>query len=130
MKVYYAHMMSIYDTPQEQRDIKTLEALGFEVVNPNQPEIQDAIQKWKESPNPKRNYEEKFHEIFGALVKACDVFAFRAFPITGQMPLGIFRELEYAQIAGKPIIELPTLTSTRMLGKEDTIQLLKELGQR
>ena len=28
MRVYYAHPLSLYDTPQETRDIATLEALG------------------------------------------------------------------------------------------------------
>ncbi len=34
MKIYYAHPMSLYGTLQEKRDIETLKALGFEVVNP------------------------------------------------------------------------------------------------
>lgn len=43
-KVYYAHSLHLYNTPQEKRDIELLEKLGFEVLNPNQPEIQEKIQ--------------------------------------------------------------------------------------
>ena len=41
MTVYYAHPMAIYGTPQEDRDIETLENLGFTVVNPNTFDIAD-----------------------------------------------------------------------------------------
>lgn len=35
---YYAHCTAIYNTPQEQRDVETLLALGMGVLNPNCPE--------------------------------------------------------------------------------------------
>jgi hypothetical protein len=37
--VYYAHCLHLYGTPQERRDVLTLEALGFKVVNPNDPGV-------------------------------------------------------------------------------------------
>ena len=39
MKVYYAHSMGLYNSPQEARDIETLENLKLEVLNPNSVEI-------------------------------------------------------------------------------------------
>lgn len=39
MKVYYARPISIYNTKQDERDIQLLEAIGFEVNNPNKAEL-------------------------------------------------------------------------------------------
>ena len=36
-KAYYAHCLSIFNTPQERRDVAVLETLGFEVYNPPAP---------------------------------------------------------------------------------------------
>lgn len=47
MKVYYAHCMTIYDTPQETRDLKLLEKdLGYEVLNPNEEIYQEGYKAY------------------------------------------------------------------------------------
>jgi hypothetical protein len=47
MRVYYAHCIAIYSTPQEDRDVFTLESMGFEVINPNSPDISARCQHIK-----------------------------------------------------------------------------------
>ena len=126
MKVYYAHFMGIYNTPQEERDVKTLEALGLEVVNPNQPEIQKEV---KDEMDKHNDYMLMFENVFFRRVRNCEVFAFKALP-DGRIPGGVAMELKEAQKHQKIIIELPSGTHTRSMGKEDTKEYLRDIGER
>jgi len=131
-KVYYAHFMGIYNTPQEERDIKTLVDLGLDVVNPNQPGTQGlvdkALAKYKRlmSTTP---YVDMFYDVFLSQVRECEVFAFKALP-DGKIPSGCVMELEYAIENGKTIIELPSGISSRKMNKEETKDYLLDIGQR
>lgn len=127
MKVYYAHFMGIYDTPQEERDIKTLEALGLEVLNPNQPHIQKEVDDFFK--DPEANYDHMFDKVFLSRVRECEVFAFKALP-DGRIPGGIVMELEEAQKQKKIIIELPSGMYARSMSREDTREYLRDIGQR
>lgn len=132
MKVYYAHFMGIYGTSQEERDIKTLEALGFEVLNPNYPGIQKEVDKSLKKHKylqSKNFYMDMFDEVFFTKVKSCEVFAFKALP-DGKIPGGVAMELKHAQMHDKIIIELPSGMNARMMGKDDTREYLKDIGQR
>lgn len=112
MKVYYAHFMGIYNTPQEDRDIKTLEALGLEVINPNKPETQSQF-----DIAVSKGYEYAFDEVFLRKVRDCEVFAFRALP-DGRIPSGVAWELSEAKLYKKTIIELPSAITSRSMKKE------------
>ena len=112
MKIYYAHSISIYNTSQEKRDIKSLESLGFDVVNPNKEIHQE-------------NYRSKGMDYFVELVNSCDAIAFRAHP-NGDIPAGIYKEIQ----ADKPIIELPSSINGRKLTVDETREYLKEVGFR
>jgi uncharacterized small protein (DUF1192 family) len=139
MKVYYAHCMAIYDTPQERRDFNTLVLLGFEVVNPNSPEINERcdalrteIRHWNAnadadaSPDYFRDAgKEVMDTIFKPLVEFCDAVVFRALP-DGSIPAGVARELEWAK---GPVLELPG-GIRRFLTVAETRQYLHEVGQR
>ncbi|XAI97365.1 hypothetical protein [Leptolyngbya phage Lbo-JY46] len=125
MRVYYAHFMGIYNTPQEERDIKTLEALGLEVLNPNTPDIQKEVDLWKNI----LNYMDMFEEVFLKRVRSCDVFAFRGLP-NGRIPGGVAMELKAAKEAGRIIIELPCSTISRSMDGEETREYLMDMGQR
>ena len=114
MIIYYAHPISIYDTPQEQRDVATLEGLG-EVRNPNSKEDQEGYQK-------------KGMDHFAGVVKSCDALAFRAFP-DGSIPAGVAKEIGYFDGRG-PVFELPTATHERTLSVEATRQRLRCGGAR
>lgn len=115
-KVYYAHVMALYDTPQELRDVHLLERLGFEVLNPNAPVHQAGAER------EGMNY-------FKAVVESCGLLAFRALP-DGSISSGVALEIEWANLALMPVIELPGSFSRRALTRKQTVEYLTEVGQR
>lgn len=125
--VYYAHFMGIYDSPQENRDIETLTNLGFTVLNPNQPGMSELWEKAQAHHNG--DYDKAFDDLFGGMVRECDVFAFRGLPNT-RIPKGVARELEVARESKKLIIELPCATLSRSMNGEETREYLRDMGQR
>ena len=117
MKIYYAHQLSLYDTPQEFRDVDTLRRLGFVVLNPNTPETQAKC---------KGNY---FENVFKPMVLSCDALAFRS-NVDLKIGAGAYREVIYAIEADIPVIELPSAILERGLTVEQTRGRLREMGQR
>jgi hypothetical protein len=127
MIVYYAHCKSIYDTPQEQRDVALLESLGFDVVNPNDPEWRvQYVGAWVAQGLSGAEIMDKFVEYITA---SCHAVAFRALP-DGRIPAGVYKEVMGARAEGMPILELPRALLTRGLGLEETREYLHEVGQR
>ena len=116
MKAYYAHCLAIYDTPQEKRDIATIERLGLTVVNPNSVEC-DA------------GYERDGMKYFDRFAEECDVVIFRAIP-DGGIPAGIAAEIASFQKRGKPVIELPSGILGRVMSVDETREYLREIGHR
>lgn len=116
MKVYYAHCLAIYNTPQEKRDVSLLESLGFEVVNPNSEECSEGYKREK-------------MDFFKRFSKECDLIAFRATP-HGRIPAGIAKEIEMFEQEQKPVIELPSQRVRRVMSVEETREYLREIGQR
>lgn len=116
MKAYYAHPVNLYNTLQEKRDIEIIEKLGYEVVNPNQPQIQE-------------EYNKLGMVIFESIISECDIFIFRCFPDL-KIGSGIYKEIEYAYLNEIPVLELPTILDTRILSVDDTRKYLKYLGIR
>lgn len=124
VRVYYAHCLAIYDTPQEARDMQTLFRLGFDPYNPNSPEVEAKITAHK-AANPNGNY----MEFFRSLVTGCDALVFRALP-DGRIPAGVAKEIDYAREANMPVFELPSRILGRTIGVEETREYLREVGQR
>ena len=126
-RVYYAHCQSIYDTPQERRDISTLENLGLEVENPASSIRGIAVTTMRAQGATSEQVMRYFYEM----VEACHVFAFRALP-DGSIPAGVAGELaHYLDVNTVPVvIELPSGTSRRALTVEQTREYLLEVGQR
>ena len=116
MKIYYARPISLYNTKQEERDLLDLSAMGFEVVNPNKEELQV-------------RYASEGMGVFTSAVKDCDALAFRSFQ-DGKISAGVKKEIDAALEFGKPVIELPTITSNRVLSVDDTREYLKYIGAR
>jgi hypothetical protein len=114
--VYYAHSIAIYDTPQEVRDERLLKALGFDVLTPNAPGIEE-------------QYREKGMEFFRTLIEQCDALAFRAHPDTN-VSAGVSKEISFARVMNKPVFEIPTDVKRRTLSVELTRQYLRETGVR
>jgi hypothetical protein len=120
---YYAHSLHLYNTPQEQRDIELLEALGFKVENPNQKKHQEAYMALPEDSRM---------DYFVDLVRTCDVCAFRAYP-NGEIPSGVYKEVMAADQdeMPMPVFELPWgLMRRGIKDVEHTREWLRELGER
>lgn len=122
LKCYYAHTMTSYGSTIEESDIKLLENLGFEVINPNTPQISEDCQIYIDTYG-KNHVMEYFKEI----VEDCDLIAFRSIP-NGDILSGISAELEAALDNNIPIIELPCSLHMRMMDYPETKQYLIELG--
>ena len=115
LKVYYAHPISLFGTPTQKRDMELLEALGLEIINPDDEEKQ-------------AGYESNGIEYFKEVVARADVVAFRAFP-DGTIGAGVVMEItEYTE--GKPVIEIPTGINKRALTVDQTRETLREIGHR
>lgn len=113
--------MHLYGTPQEKRDIKTLEHMGFVVVNPSDELHAKKANEIKASGMDAMTY-------FEGLVRGCDLVAFRSFS-DGMIGAGVLKEI--AVLAEKaPVIELPSSILERGLTIEQTQARLRENGQR
>lgn len=121
-KCYYAHTMLSYGSTIEEQDVKTLEDLGFEVINPNQESIQGDIDDYIE-----KNGRENVMSFFEGIIDKCDLVAFRANP-DGNILSGIAYELKHALKTNKPIIELPCSLEQRMWDYPRTKKYLIEIG--
>lgn len=138
MRIYYAHCLAIYGTPQEDRDVALLEALGFEVVNPNSPEINQRCarlrQEFVDGHWKKFGYEEAtallMDQVFRPLATTrTDALFFRGLP-DGSIPAGVAQEVEWARAHGNPVVELPSAIKRRVLTVAETREYLTEVGQR
>jgi hypothetical protein len=116
MKIYLARPISLYNTPQDARDINLLKQLGFDVINPNKEALQE-------------RYKTEGMDVFLQAISECDALAFRSFPNL-QITAGVAKEIDKAVELNKPVIELPTIITGRILSVEDTRTWLKYLGNR
>lgn len=116
MKIYYARPISLYNTKQDIRDIELLSRLGFDVVNPNKETLQE-------------RYKTEGMDAFLQAVNDCDALAFRSFQ-DGKISAGVKKEIDKANELLMPVIELPTITMSRVLSVDDTREYLKLLGNR
>lgn len=104
LKAYYAHPMALYGTETEKKDLQTLAALGFKVINPAE-----------------RQYSTLQMDEFVALAVSCDLVAFRSFD-DGKVGSGVFLEVMGAIKANKPVLELTPFLSGRVLSRNETRQ--------
>ncbi|MEL7124155.1 MAG: DUF4406 domain-containing protein [Bacteroidota bacterium] len=116
MKTYFARPIHLYKTAQDSRDLETLKALGLAIVNPDKEALQAAYQKEGMS-------------VFLQAIEDCDALAYRSFPDL-KISAGVAKEIAKAKELGLPVIELPTLTQSRVLSVDDTRAYLHFIGQR
>lgn len=122
MRAYYAHCLALYDTHQEARDLETIKALGWEVINPNAPGVNEQVVALKQA-------QADYMLLFRDMLAPCDVLVFRSLP-DGRIPSGVFCEIGYAKEMGKPVLELPSQMHARGITKEQTREYLLEVGYR
>ncbi len=118
-KIYYAHPISLYNTPQEERDLEFLKFLwpDAEVYNPN-------------SKLDSEKYKEYGMQWFYDRVGDCDLIVFRAFP-DGKIGAGVWGEIMFGDVnCSIPIMEIPMLMESRQLSIDDTREYIKHSGKR
>ena len=116
MRCYYARAISLYRTPQSARDVITLKALGFDVVDPDTPEHS-------------AGYDKMGMDYFVELVQTCNALAFRATP-DGRIPAGVAKEIRTAQACAKLVFELPSGIERRAMSVAETREYLRDIGHR
>lgn len=127
MKVYYAHCVSLYGTPQEKRDIEILEKFGFEVLNPSDEGYQTGFKHWLK----KHEHDTKLNKMdyWTKLAQSCDALIFRR-TYQGKITSGVAKEIVAMMGVGKPILELPFAIYSSIMTLEETREYLKLIGQR
>lgn len=118
MKAYYARPISIDDTPQAERDMALIQALGFE-----------PFPVGDDKANALVEYKKIGMDAFKPYVEASDALVFRAFP-DGSIGAGVAKEIAWAIAASVPVVEIPRQVSRRTLTPDETRNMLAELGQR
>lgn len=117
-KLYYAHPIDIYNTPQEERDLMLMQkvfGIRYDIINPNSPKDEEA-------------YKTKGMAYFTEQVERCDLLVFRAYPF-GKIPAGVAKEIMAAIEKNIPVMELPSMVD-RIMSVDDTRQYIKEVGTR
>jgi hypothetical protein len=109
-KLYFAHPMSMYGTPEEAALVKVLTDIGFEVINPGDPAVGQAFAAYRDG-NP-TNY----MQFFVDLCNACEYGAFCTFPDEAQadgvpavphrVGAGVVTEIESFWARGKRVFWL------------------------
>lgn len=116
LRIYYAHSIALYNTPQEARDFVALQALGFDVVNPNNPVSASC-------------YEAEGMSYFKTVIRETAALAFRA-NADGTINAGIAQEIEWARELLRPVIELPSAINRRTLTVSQSRDYLRDEGAR
>lgn len=120
--IYFARPVSQYDTPQDNRDRKTLQDMGFEILDPKGTKMQNKYEQVKkEGRDPMEVFEEE--------VQKCHALAFRSF-YDHTIGAGVYTEVDTAKEMGIPIIELPQMIGERKLTTDETRERLRLIGTR
>ncbi len=104
LKAYYAHPIALYHSAVAKKDVRTLRALNFQVVNPS-----DAKHKRLSI------------EGFIKLSRQADLIAFRSFG-DGKVGSGVALEVGAAMRDGKPVVEMTPCLVDRVLSRNETRQ--------
>ncbi len=96
LKIYFAHPVSDFGTPFEERVVQSLAVGGFEVVNPNSPEHQ-------------AGYAARSFKYTKEVRAGCDICAFLRFP-NGKLGTGVASEVADFRKRGLPIYEIDPAT--------------------
>ena len=119
MKIYYAHPISLYKTPQEERDITLLKFLHPKAIIYN-PATDEGVEE---------GYKEKGMKYFFDIINNCDFLYFRAFPDL-KIGAGVWSEIQHGIKESCIVLELPIITESRQLSVDDTREYLKHAGTR
>lgn len=116
MKIYFARPKNLYGTEQDERDFATISSLGFEIVDPNNPEL-------------RQKYKDVGMDAYLSCVESCNALCFRATPF-GKITAGVFKEIQKAIELGIPVFELPSILESRAMSVNDTRSYLGLIGNR
>lgn len=106
MKIYFAHPISSYGTPEEAQIIRSLEDMGLIVINPSDKQHQDAVDKIQQQYAHDRNEGSRLvMEYFVKVCNACDGCVMLPFP-DGSVGAGIVKEVQSFLDRGKKVQEV------------------------
>lgn len=102
MTIYYAHFKGIYNTLQEEKDMKLISEIfpNAIIVNPN-------------SKRHQKGYQTLGMKYFTDIVQKCDCLVFRSC-LNGKITAGVCKEIKTAKDNHIPVIELPNLSNRKM----------------
>jgi len=118
-KIYYAHPISMYETPLEQEDLDMLKRLHPLAI------IYNPATDLKSN----KGYKKYGMEYFYKIIDDCVYLYFRSFS-NGKIGAGVWGEIKRAKSVHCEVIEIPTLSKDRKLSIEDTREYLKHDGKR
>ena len=130
LKVYYAHCVSLYGTKQEASDVKMLESMGFEVMNPGSKEFLADLEAARK--NDRGLLESPFaggdrlRGRWQILANSCHGLAFRSY-VDGTINADLHTQIREAINRGKFVFELPRQIDSRALTSAQTRAVLLEI---
>jgi len=119
-KCYYARPITLYNVQIQEMDRQLIRNLGFQVADPNCPEVQAIFRGKGSSAGMLACFD---------MVRDCEAFAFRAF-YDGTIGAGVVNEIEIAHEMRIPVFELPRDVDRRALSIRDTRAILLECGRK
>lgn len=142
-KLYFAHPISSYGTPEEAQIIKALQDLGFKVINPNDQIHQDKVKSLQAEFNTEAAPKAASPHIMKYFVEVCDntqACAILSFP-NDKFGAGTVKEAQSFIDRGMPLYEvklvgsgnvilnkLSELPAERCLSVDETRAMLAELN--
>ncbi|MDD5251681.1 MAG: hypothetical protein PHT12_03535 [Patescibacteria group bacterium] len=122
-KIYFGHPINTYDTELERSLVEAIEAAfpDWEVLNPNQPEHQEACQRYRRETGNGMTY------FLQEMLPPCSAGVFLPFR-DGKFGAGVCAEADFLASRGCPIFEVSAegrvtplvLDSARALSVEET----------
>lgn len=91
-KIYYAHPISMYGTPEEAAVVSVLEKVGYKVESPSNPEHVETLPKIRAQFASAAEGSAAVMRYFVEVCNGCDAVAFSPFP-DGSLGAGVVKEV-------------------------------------
>lgn len=117
MRVYFARGIHQYNTPDDNRTVSRLQALGYKVIDITSEKAQFGYKNWG------------MDYFYRLIEEDCDILFFQAFP-NRRIGAGVAGEIAKAKDLGIPVFEIPIQIEERTCTVDQTRDMLRLLGVR